>query len=139
MQALVVGPTRGPPVGTPRSRRFRRRLPSARAGPPGACRADRISRGAAPSFRAARKGGPGSNGPAPRERSGGPPLAPGAVRTAGAWIVGKAGELATTETGTGVLATDVIGRIPGAVRERRSEPLAGAGRTLFVRPPESDA
>lgn len=34
----------------------------------------------------------------------------------GAWIVGKAGELATTETGTGVLATDVIERIPEAIR-----------------------
>ena len=34
----------------------------------------------------------------------------------GAWIVGKAGELATTEAGTGVLATDVIERIPEAIR-----------------------
>ena len=34
----------------------------------------------------------------------------------GAWVVGKAGELATTETGTGVVATDVIDRIPEAIR-----------------------
>lgn len=34
----------------------------------------------------------------------------------GAWIVGKAGELATAETGTGVVATDVVEQIPRAVR-----------------------
>lgn len=33
-----------------------------------------------------------------------------------AWIVGKAGELATAEYGTGVVATDVIERIPDATR-----------------------
>lgn len=34
----------------------------------------------------------------------------------GAWIVGKAGELATVERGNGVVATDVIDRIPEAIR-----------------------
>ena len=34
----------------------------------------------------------------------------------GAWIVGKAGELAVVERGNGVVATDVIDRIPKATR-----------------------
>lgn len=34
----------------------------------------------------------------------------------GAWIVGKAGELASTEYGTGIVATDVIDRIPDTIR-----------------------
>lgn len=34
----------------------------------------------------------------------------------GAWIVGKAGELATAEKGNGVIATDVIERIPDTIR-----------------------
>ncbi|ELY40260.1 hypothetical protein C496_11827 [Natronorubrum tibetense GA33] len=34
----------------------------------------------------------------------------------GAWILGKSGELATAEYGPGVLATDVIDRIPDTIR-----------------------
>lgn len=34
----------------------------------------------------------------------------------GAWILGKSGELATAEFGPGVLATDVIDRIPDTIR-----------------------
>jgi ADP-dependent NAD(P)H-hydrate dehydratase len=34
----------------------------------------------------------------------------------GAWIVGKAGELATAERGNGLVATDVIDRIPDTIR-----------------------
>lgn len=34
----------------------------------------------------------------------------------GAWVVGKAGELAVVERGNGVVATDVIDRIPEAIR-----------------------
>ena len=34
----------------------------------------------------------------------------------GAWIVGKAGELATVERGTGIVATDIIDRIPETIR-----------------------
>lgn len=34
----------------------------------------------------------------------------------GAWILGKAGELATAEYGPGVVATDVIDRIPDTIR-----------------------
>ncbi|GAA0254255.1 NAD(P)H-hydrate dehydratase [Haladaptatus pallidirubidus] len=34
----------------------------------------------------------------------------------GAWIVGKAGELATADYGTGLVATDVIDRIPNVIR-----------------------
>ncbi len=34
----------------------------------------------------------------------------------GAWIVGKAGELATAERGNGLVATDVIERIPDTIR-----------------------
>ena len=34
----------------------------------------------------------------------------------GAWILGKSGELATAEYGPGVLATDVIDRIPNTIR-----------------------
>lgn len=34
----------------------------------------------------------------------------------GAWILGKAGELASAEYGTGVVATDVIDRVPSAIR-----------------------
>ena len=34
----------------------------------------------------------------------------------GAWIVGKAGELATVERGSGVVATDVIDRLPDTIR-----------------------
>lgn len=34
----------------------------------------------------------------------------------GAWIVGKAGEVATIERGNGVMATDVIDEIPGTIR-----------------------
>lgn len=34
----------------------------------------------------------------------------------GAWILGKAGELATAEHGNGVVATDVIERIPNTIR-----------------------
>lgn len=34
----------------------------------------------------------------------------------GSWIVGKAGEVATIERGNGVMATDVIDEIPGAIR-----------------------
>lgn len=47
-------------------------------------------------------------------------LGQGAEREAaaelGAWIVGKAGELATAERGDGVVATDVIDRLPDVVR-----------------------
>jgi NAD(P)H-hydrate repair Nnr-like enzyme with NAD(P)H-hydrate dehydratase domain len=34
----------------------------------------------------------------------------------GPWIVGRAGELADDEYGTGLLATDLIERIPAAIR-----------------------
>jgi ADP-dependent NAD(P)H-hydrate dehydratase len=34
----------------------------------------------------------------------------------GAWLVGKAGELATIDHGNGLVATDVIGRIPDAIQ-----------------------
>lgn len=34
----------------------------------------------------------------------------------GAWILGKAGELATAEYGPDVVATDVIVRIPSTIR-----------------------
>lgn len=34
----------------------------------------------------------------------------------GAWVLGKSGELATAEYGPGVLATDVIDRIPNTIR-----------------------
>lgn len=43
-------------------------------------------------------------------------LEPAEAAELGAWILGKSGELATTEKGNGVVATDVIEQIPDTIR-----------------------
>ena len=43
-------------------------------------------------------------------------LDPAEAGELGAWVLGKAGELATTDVGNGVIATDVIEQIPRTIR-----------------------